>query len=452
MNYSKFVFKGGCHVTGNKNPVCQEPFLIADAPAKVHICTAQHVGAPANILVARGDYVKMGQLICKANGFVSANIHSSVSGTVIGIEKSFLPDGRMAEYVVIENDGLDTLADCIDVKNKFDDSISGSEIIEKIKDSGIVGLGGAGFPTHIKYLPNPDNNLPQCIILNGIECEPYISDDHRMMLDYADKTINGLRYLMRAACCQKGYIAVEDNKQDAYELLCEKTREYPEIEIVLCKEKYPQGSEKQLVYSVTGKTVAPGALPISVGVIVNNVGTAVAVANCVENNMPLFERMVTVNGSGIKKPGNYIVRIGTPYSSLVDSIGGLADDVVKIINGGPMMGFAVPNLDFFTVKNTTALLFLTKKDLPDYLEERQCVRCSRCLDACPMLLEPTKLVFAVKRKNIETLKDYDLQSCLECGSCAYACPARIPLVQYLRLGKQYLVTDGLGAKNNDLMQ
>lgn len=451
VEYSKWLFKGGCHIPDHKKPVSLKPFLKADVPEKVYIATTQHIGAPAKPLVKKGDEVKIGQLICEAQGFVSANIHASVSGKVVGIEKKPLADGRFVDCVVLENDGLDIFDSSIIKETGFDENVTALEIVERIRSCGVVGLGGAAFPTHIKYLPNKDGKKAEFIIVNGIECEPYISDDYRSILDFTERIINGLRYLMKAADCNKAYIAIEDNKIDAYEHMAEQTKKFPQITPVLCKEKFPQGSEKQLVYSVTGREVPAGGLPMDVGVIVNNIGTTIAVADAVEKNCPIFERAVTVNGSGIEVPGNYIVRIGTLYGDLAKSAGGIKGNVLKLINGGPMMGFSVPSMDLPVIKNTTALLFMTQDDLPEFYDERHCVRCGRCLNACPMQLEPTGLVHAVKRKDWESAKENDLLSCLECGSCTYVCPARIPLVQYFRLGKQYLTNNGQGARNPDFI-
>ena len=451
MEYSKWFFKGGCHLQDHKQPVAAQPTLRADVPEKVYLSTVQHIGAPAKPVVQKDDYVKIGQLLCEAQGFVSANIHASVSGKVLGIEKKALADGRFVDCVVIENDGLDTFVSDISTDQHFDEIISPDEIIQKMKECGVVGLGGAAFPTHVKYLPSKDNKKAECIIINGIECEPYISDDYRNMMDYADRIISGLRYLIRASGSSKGYIAIEDNKVDAYEHLLKQTAAYSEIQPLLCKEKFPQGAEKQLIYSVTGREVPAGGLPMDVGVIVNNIGTAMAVADAVEKNQPLFERPITINGSGIGRPGNYIVRLGTLYEDVAKSAGGIKGDVLKLINGGPMMGFSVPNFDFPVIKNTTALLFMTQEDLPEFSQENHCVRCARCLEACPMQLEPTRLMHAVKRKDWETAQNADLLSCLECGACTYVCPAHIPLVQYFRLGKQYLTGNGQGAKNPEFI-
>lgn len=446
MEYSKWLFKGGCHIPDQKEPVSLQPVLNADIPERVYMATAQHIGAPAIPIVQKGDEVKLGQLICEAQGFVSAPIHASVSGTVEGIQVLPLADGRFVDCVVIANDGNDTTAPELLIEGQFAEGITAEKIIEKIKDCGVVGLGGAAFPTNIKYLPNKDGKKAECIIINAIECEPYISDDYRSMLEQSDRIIRGIRYLMKAADCQTAYIAIEDNKKDAYEYLVQKTKDVQGITPVLCREKFPQGSEKHLIYSMTGREVPAGGLPIEVGVIVNNVGTAMAVADAVEKNQPIFERVITVNGSGVRRPGNYLVRIGTLYSDVAKSAGGVTDNVIKLINGGPMMGFAVPHLEMPVIKNTTALLFMTQGDLPAYYGERHCVRCARCLAACPMQLEPTRMMHAVKRKDWDAAQEADLLSCIECGSCTYECPAHIPLVQYFRLGKQYL-NGGQGAKN-----
>ncbi len=448
MNYSRWIFKGGWHIDDHKTPVNSRPATDAGVPAKIYLPIVQHIGAPAKPVVQKGDQVKLGQLVCEAQGFVSANIHASVSGKILGMEKRALPNGRWVDCLVIENDGLDTPDESM-YKEPAPESLDAQGITGKIQAAGIVGLGGATFPTHVKYAPGKDSKKPVCIILNGIECEPFVSVDHRLMLDSPERILAGLNYLMRACGCPRGYIAVEDNKKDAYALLSKLAKNYPSIDVVLCKEKYPQGSEKQLVYSITGQEIPAGGLPLDVGVIVNNAGTAAAVADAVEYNKPIYQRLITVNGNGVKNPGNYNVRIGTLYEDVFKAAGGFTGPIGKIINGGPMMGFAVPNLTLPVIKNTTGLLAFRKDDLPAPPPERNCVRCARCLDACPMQLEPTRLMHAVKRKDWPEAAASGLASCLECGSCSYVCPAGIPLVQYFRLGKQYTMNKGQGAKNPD---
>ena len=445
MKYTKWMFKGGLHIENNISMPFAEPKQ-APTPKKVYIPMSQHIGVPSEIVVQKGTSVALGELIGSARGFMSTNIHSSASGVVTGIEKIFLPNGQESECVVIENDGHDTLHSSIKtVKNTF--SIDAKYIIEKMQTSGLVGLGGAAFPTHVKYAPNKDGKKAELIILNGIECEPYISANHALMLTHPQKIISGLKYMLLAANCSKGIIAIEDNKKDAYELISKLADNEKKIEVILCKEKYPQGSEKQLIYSVTGCEVPAGKLPLDVGVIVSNVDTAASLTDAVEFDIPLYQRLITISNNNIGESNNYIVRIGTLYKDLFDSLGINYTNAEKIINGGPMMGFAVPDLNIPVLKNTTGLLIFEHNKELNFPQERHCVRCARCLDSCPMQLEPTTLMHAIKRNDLDSARSHDLSSCIECGSCTYVCPSGIPLVQYFRLGKQFLANNGYSYKN-----
>jgi len=310
-------------------------------------------------------------------------------------------------------------------------------------------MGGAAFPTHVKYAPSKNGQAIDTVIINGIECEPYITADHRILLEYADKVVRGLKYFMLAASAPKGVIAIEDNKPDAIELLKKLTAKEPDLSVVVCKEKYPQGSEKQLIYAVTGRIVPDKGLPSAVGVIVDNAGTAVQTTLAIESNLPCFERVVTVSGDGVERPGNYLIRIGSLYSDVVTKAAqGMKDDLSKILCGGPMMGFALSSLEYPVLKGTTGILFFTHDSaLAVVKPEQNCVRCGSCIDVCPMFLEPTVIVKAVKLEKWLEASSASIAACIECGCCSYVCPSHIPLVQYIRMGKQFIATDGTGGHN-----
>ena len=449
MNYEKKTFKGGTHIQDYKGFTNSLETKEAKAPAKVYIPMSMHIGAPSKPTVSAGDLVKMGQKIAEAQGFVSVPAHASVSGKVIGIERLPIPNGRLVDCIVIENDFKDEWLEDLRQTEANPAALDVQTLSARIIDAGIVGMGGATFPSHVKYAPSKEGKKADHIILNGIECEPFLTADHRVMLERPERVIAGLKYMMKLADCPKGVIAIEENKMDAFELMIRLTEAEPSIETVICKEKYPQGSEKQLIYSVTGREVPAGGLPLDVGVIVNNVGTAAAVADAVEYKYPLIDRIVTLNGNGVAKPMNYRVRIGTLYRDLIEQNGGVQGDIVKVISGGPMMGFAVYSLDIPVMKGTSGVLvFNEESQVLKREEEGPCVRCARCVDTCPMGLEPTTLMKAAKRQDWESAKTYDVTSCIECGCCSYVCPSMIPLVQYLRLAKQYVTSkDGNGAVN-----
>jgi electron transport complex protein RnfC len=449
VNYEKRTFKGGTHIIDYKGFTNSLETVTAKAPAKVYIPLSMHIGAPSKALVAVGDEVKIGQKIGESQGFVSVPAHSSVSGKVVGFERLPVPNGRMVDCIVIENDFQDHWSEIPQPQMQTIHELNGQELFAKVLDAGVVGMGGATFPTHVKYAPSKEGKKADHVIINGIECEPFLTADHRLMLEKPERVIAGLKYLMKIADCPKGVIAIEDNKTDAFELMIKLTEKDPTIEAVICQEKYPQGSEKQLIQAVTGREIAPGGLPLDVGVIVNNVATAVAVADAIEYNRPLIDRIVTLNGNGIAKPMNYRVRIGTLFNDLIEENGGLVGQATKVISGGPMMGFAVYTLKMPVMKGTSGILvFNEESEVLMREEEGPCVRCARCVDACPMGLEPTTLMKRAKRQDWAGTKDYDVLSCIECGSCSYVCPSMIPLVQYIRLAKQYVTSkDGRGAVN-----
>ncbi|MGE4588040.1 MAG: electron transport complex subunit RsxC [Acidaminococcaceae bacterium] len=445
----KATFKGGTHIPAEKDITSSLPIIRMDAPEYVYLPLSMHIGAPAKPIVSVGEKVKLGQLVAAAQGFVSSNIHASVSGMVTRFEKRYLPNGSLSDCIIIKNDGLDTMAE--DIKpGKYNGEIKPETIRQLLLDKGIVGMGGASFPTHVKYAPPKDAPSIDTVIINGIECEPFITADHRILLEAAEKIINGLKYFIIASSAQKGIIAIEDNKPDAIQHLTSLTRDEPNISVMVCKEKYPQGSEKQLIYAVTGRTVPDRGLPSAVGVIVDNATTAMQTALAVEKDLPCYERVLTVSGDAVQKPGNYLVRIGTLYSDVIEkAAGGIKNcEIGKILCGGPMMGFAVGSLQYSVIKGTTGLLlFSHDSPLARFLTEETCVRCGHCLDVCPMFLEPTVIVKAVKRRKWMDAAASDIASCIECGCCSYNCPSHIPLVQYIRMGKQFIMTGGSGGCN-----
>ena len=432
------TFKGGIHPDGHKELTSNLPTVVAHIPDRVYIPLSQHIGAPCVPLVVAGDEVKKGQKIGMAKGFVSAPIHASVSGKVIGIEVMEHPGGSFVPCIIIENDHKEEWADS--VQPAADPAtLTPEELRTIILEAGIVGKGGATFPSHVKYAP-VEGKPVETVILNGVECEPYLTTDHRLMLERSAKIVAGLGYIMRAVGCEHGIIAIEENKMDAVAAMekAAAASSTQNIHVIVLKEKYPQGSEKQLIYACTGKEIPSGGLPLAVGVIVNNVGTASALADAVELGIPFIERNVTVSGPGICQPANYRVRIGTLFSELIKQSGGYLGEVEKIIAGGPMMGKAVFSDELPVVKGTSGIVLLHKE--PHRAQkEYPCVRCAKCVDACPSFLEPTSLARLAKRSAWKEAEQADVMSCIECSSCVYACPAQIPLIQYIRRAKQAIL-------------
>lgn len=429
----KATFKGGIHLVGHKEMTCGLETIPAPVPDRVYIPLSQHIGAPCAPLVVVGEEVKKGQRIGEGKGFVSSPIHASVSGKVVAIDLREHPGGSFVPCIVIENDGKEEWAES--VRPAGDPALlDAGEIRQIISDAGIVGLGGATFPAHVKYSPVEGKKI-EAVILNGVECEPYITADHRLMLERPERIVAGLHYIMRSVGCDKGVIAIEDNKMDAVSLMEKAASSAENISVVVLREKYPQGSEKQLIYACTGKQVPAGALPLAVGVIVNNVGTAAAIADAVEKGTPLIERYVTVSGSGIRQPANYLVRIGTLFGELIARCGGYSGEIEKIIAGGPMMGKTVFSDQLPVVKGSSGIVVL-KREAAREAKEYACVRCAKCIDVCPAFLEPTSLVKMAKRSAWEEAEKSDVMSCIECGSCVYSCPAKIQLIQHIRRAKQ----------------
>ena len=426
---------GGVHPQGNKLSA-GAPIEDLQVPMQAVFPLSQHIGAPAVPVVKRGDTVKVGTKIADAGGFVSAAIFSSVSGKVRSIEDRPDASGYRKPAIVIDVEG-DEWEPSIDRTSTLvtQCSLSAEEIIRCIKEAGIVGMGGACFPTHVKLSPPPGSKA-ECVVINGVECEPYLTADHRLMVEKPDELLTGIVLLMKAAHVDRAYIGIEANKPDAIRILTEKaTKGYPGIKVVPLKVKYPQGGEKQLIKAITGKSVPlPPAIPIQVGVIVQNVGTAYAVYEAVMKHKPLIDRIVTVTGKSLAHPSNFKVRLGTPMSLLIEAAGGMPEDTGKIVAGGPMMGKALPGVDVPVCKGTSGVLLMREAEATRR-PAQPCIRCAKCVQACPMGLAPYLLSACGVHADWERAEEELVMSCIECGACQYVCPSAIPLLDYIRLGK-----------------
>ncbi len=424
---------GGIHPPENKiSKDCK--IEVFPVPEEVYIPLRQHIGAPVTCLVKKGDKVKVGTKIAEAGGFVSANIHSSVSGEVTKIDEFIGPSGYLEEMVVIKTEG-DEWEECIIKDNSLDKDIklSGKEIIERVKEAGIVGLGGAGFPSHVKLSP-PEGKKADVLILNGTECEPYLTTDHRLMLEKADEIMVGTTIVMRALKVKRAVIGIEANKPDAIKLLTEKAKDYEGIEVQSLKVKYPQGGEKQLIQAIIKKEVPSGGLPIDVGAVVHNVGTIFSIYEAVQKNKPLIESVTTVTGKHLSKQANFLVRIGTKVQYLIDACGGLPENTRKIVSGGPMMGKALVSTDVPTTKTCSSVLLLDEAETFRE-EENHCIRCGKCVEVCPAGLAPYLIAAYAKNEMWEEEMEIHALDCIECASCTHMCPAKIPLLDYCRLAK-----------------
>ena len=428
---------GGVHPEENKI-TADKATVVAALPKQAIFPLGQHIGAPAKPVVSRGDKVKVGTLIAEAGGFVSAPIHSSVSGTVVKVDSAIDATGyrHPAIYINVEGDEWEESIDRSDKLETLADhqELTPEEIVSRIKEAGVTGMGGAGFPTFIKLCPPPGAKA-ECVILNGVECEPYITSDYRLMMEHADEILVGLDLLMKAAKVERGYIGIEDNKPEAIALFEKKTASDPRVEIVALEKKYPQGGEKQLVDAVTGRQVpAPPAIPVNVGAIVQNVGTAYAVYQAVMKRKPLFERYTTVTGKKLSNPGNFLVRMGTPMRDLIEACGGMPEGENKVLAGGPMMGKSVVSTDVTVCKGTNSITILTDADA-HRKPIQPCIRCAKCVSACPMGLEPYLLATLSSFKEWERLEAEQVTSCISCGSCQFTCPSHRPFLDNILQGK-----------------
>ena len=434
----KLTFKGGIHPYEGKELTMDKDVIEYVPKGDMVYPLSQHIGAPAKAVVKKGDRVLVGQLIAEAGGFVSANIHSSVSGTVKAVEPRLTASGSKVNSIVIENDNQ--FEEIEYVKNEKPlAELTKEEILEAIKNAGVVGMGGAGFPTNVKLSPKNADEIDY-IIVNASECEPYLTSDYRRLLDETDKVIEGLRLALAIFPKAKGIIAVEDNKPKAIQKLKEVLGNDPDIKVNSMKTKYPEGAERQLIYANTGRYINSKMLPADAGCIVHNVDTVYSICDAVRQGKPLMQRLVTVTGDAITEPCNYLVRIGTSFAELIEAAGGFLQDPEKIIAGGPMMGIPLISLDVPVVKTSSAILCMTKDEVAA-CEETACINCGRCVSVCPGRIIPAKLADYAKRHDKESFEKANGMECCECGCCSYICPAKRPLTQYIKSMRKMVLAD-----------
>lgn len=428
----KCTFKGGIHPYDGKELSKDKPIKeLFPAVGEMVFPLSQHIGAPAVPVVAKGDYVLAGQLIAEAGGFVSANIHSSVSGTVKSIEPRTLATGGKCNSIIIENDGEFKE---VEYTPKKLEELSKEEVLQRIKDAGVVGMGGAGFPTNVKLSPKNPEGIDY-IIVNGAECEPYLTSDYRRLLEESDKIVLGLKVALSIFDHAKGIIGIEDNKPEAIKVMQAAVASEPDIEVKVLKTKYPQGGERSLIYATTGRSINSTMLPADAGCIVDNVATAIAIHEAITLGKPLYERVVTVTGDAIKNPGNFKVKNGTNAAELVEAAGGFKSQPEKVISGGPMMGMALSTLDVPCAKTFSSLLCFTKDEVAA-CEPSNCIRCGRCISVCPAGLMPTKLSEIADHGDFALFDELNGCECVECGCCSYICPAKRRLTQSMKTGRR----------------
>lgn len=434
---------GGIHPPEGKELAAERPIEVLPTPAELLIPLGQHIGAPAKLIVKPRTDVELGQKLAEAAGMVSAPVHASAAGKTGTACIATLPTGRRSDAISIIPAGAGQtdetlLARLLNGSWDLDavDNFTSKQIVEAVQEAGIVGAGGAAFPTHVKLMP-VDKRPVDLIVLNGCECEPYLTADYRVMLEAPMAVIAGLLLAKRACGASHAIIAIEDNKPKAIESLRQAVANMPDVEVVVCETRYPMGGERQLIPTVTGRVVPQGGLPLEVGVVVINIGTATAIANACLRKQPVTHRVVTVTGKGIVRPANILAPVGAKFSAMIEHCGGLRPDARRILSGGPMMGFAVTDLNTTVTKGTSGITVLAESEL-DHSPQSNCIRCGNCVDACPLNLVPTKIAHAVKVGNLDLAQKSYLAACVECGCCTYVCPARIPLVQYMRAGKAAL--------------
>ncbi len=441
-------FKGGVfplHHEKHGKYTAELPIETVKAPPVVYIPLAQHIGAPAKALVKAGDHVRVGEKIGEAQGFVSANVHSSVSGKVKSVMLWDHPSGHKAETVIIESDGLDEVFPSLTPHSDWE-SLSKEKLVEIVKEAGIVGMGGATFPTHVKLSPPPDKRV-DILLVNAAECEPYLTADDRAMIEYKDLIVEGVGITMKILGVDRAIVGIEDNKPEAIRIIDEAFSKIEGVEIAPLKVKYPQGGEKQLAYALTGRKVPAGGLPADVGIVVQNVSTMYAIAQAVVEGKPLTHRVLSVSGDAVKKPSNLWVPIGTPFQHLLDLCGGLSQELYKVISGGPMMGQAQSTLQTPVTKGCSGLLFFSESMRK--LDERvTCIHCGRCVAVCPMGLMPLYIASHSDIQDYEKAWTYGAANCIECGCCAYACPAKLNLVQSVKMAKAALARERQKQKEN----
>jgi electron transport complex protein RnfC len=428
---------GGIHPPENKL-TSGIPIEYLPLPLSVSIPVSQHIGVPATVIVNKGDYVKTGQVIAEGQGFVTSNVHSSVSGKINKIDSVIDSTGYKQTAVFIDVEG-DEWIDTIDRSPEIitEIKLSSEEIIKRCLESGIVGLGGATFPSHVK-LTIPAGKRCDILIVNGVECEPYLTSDHRLMLERGEEILIGVSILMKALNVNSAIIGIENNKEDAVEHLTKLSSDFEGITVSPLKVKYPQGDEKQLIKALIDREVPSGHLPIDVNTVVHNVGTAFAVYEAIQKNKPLFERVVTITGKSVKKPGNFFVRTGTPVINLIEAAGGMPEDTGKIVSGGPLMGKSLYSADVPVVKGTSGIILFPRQD-SERMEVKPCIRCAKCVAACALNLEPFLLMTLSEKGFFERAEKERITDCMECGSCSYICPSGRPLLDYIRLGKSTVI-------------
>ncbi|MBW6515459.1 MAG: electron transport complex subunit RsxC [Candidatus Cloacimonetes bacterium] len=426
------TFPGGIHSDDFKRYSKNSPIELFLIPERVVIPLSQHIGAPSKPIVKVGDSVKTGQLICEAGGFVSIPMHASITGKVTKIGRFPHPIGNMQYAIEIIGNGTDEWVELVDDENFMELSVE--EMRNRISDAGICGMGGAGFPTHVKLSPPPDKKI-DTVIINGVECEPYLTADYRLMLERSEDILKGLRIFMKIVGAKKGYIGIEANKPDAISLFKQILAKEKDLEVVGLQLKYPQGAEKQLIYACTQRKVPnKGGLPMDVGVIVQNVGTAIASYEAVRYKKPLIDRVITVTGRIVNKPKNLQARIGSLFNELLDHCAGTSEEIAKIISGGPMMGYAISTLNTPLAKGSSGLILFDSQEAKKR-NEQTCIRCCSCVDVCPMNLMPSMIVSSVQNNDWESARRAGAVDCIKCGCCAYVCPAHIKMIQWIDIGK-----------------
>jgi len=433
MSDKGLTFRGGIHPPHFKKQTEKSPIEEATLPKEVVIPLHQHIGAPCEPTVAVGDKVKVGQKIGDTKAFVSAPVHSSVSGVVTKIDKRNTPGGSKTNSVTIQVDGMQEVSE--EVKPKGDlENLQKDDILKIVKEAGLTGMGGAGFPTHVKLSP-PEGKKIDIIIINGAECEPYLTSDHRMMLEHPEKVVLGTKAIMKALDVKNGVIGIEKNKPDAVKVMKKAVENEESLTVSELQTKYPQGGEKSLIYAVTKREVPSGGLPMDVGAVVQNIGTVAALADAITTGMPVVQRVVTITGSAVVKPKNLLVKIGTKFQDVIEQCGGYTEDLGKVINGGPMMGIAQFTDDVPVIKGTSGILVLNKKD-SQRPEPSNCIRCGKCVDVCPSGLQPLMISKNSLLRRFDDAEAYNAMDCIECGSCSFVCPSKRPLVDAIRVAKQ----------------
>lgn len=434
MSKIELTFKGGTHMHDFKELTNQCEIENGPVSKKVYIALHQHTGVPCSPLVKVGDEVKMGQKIGEAPGTITAPVHASVSGTVVEIKDLTTVTGVHTKAIVIENDGLDTIG-----YTPYDDdyeSLDSATIVERVKEAGVVGLGGAGFPTHVKIKTKPDDKIDY-VLINGAECEPYLTSDQKTMEKYPEKVVNGLRIVMKAMGAKKGYIGIESNKPKAIELIDQACKKFNDVEVSVLKTKYPQGDQRRLIDSILKMKMPSSVRSTTQGVQVINSSTAASVYEAVVEGKPLYEKVVTVTGSSINRPSNLLVRVGTPINEILEFCGGVKEDVGKVIIGGPMMGESQFRTDLPTIKAVGGILVLNKEEAKPPVVT-PCIKCGKCVDVCPIGLMPLYIQLNVLHNRFEEARDLYIMDCIECGSCSYVCPSKRPLIEAIRHGKREL--------------